>query len=560
MGKSFTVLVGLLLCMIPMRACTSLIVGKKASVDGSVIVSYNADSYGLYGFLYHRNAGKHLPGSKRRINCWDTNEYLGDIPEQEYTYNVVGNMNEHQVTIVESTFGGRKELLDTLRGPGAPKIDYGSLIYIGLERSRTAREAIKVMTDLVAQYGYASSGESFTIADAEEAWIMDMIGKGPGGHGAVWVAVRIPDDCISGHANQSRIRKFDMSDKENVMYSSDVVSFAREKGYYKGPNKDFSFSDAYSPTDFESAHFCDARIWSFFRAYNPEINKYQDYIMGKSKEAMPLYIKPNRLLSVNEICECMRDHYDNTFMEMAKDAGAGMYESPYRPTPLTFKVGDKLYYNERPISTQQTAFTTVAQMRSWFPSWIGGVQWFGTDDANMIAYTPVYCCTTDIPKCLAGGTASDIKFSWDSSFWVCNWISNMIYMKYNLMIADLREVQNDLEGMYHKEQPNVERKAKELYDDDPQLVQTYLTNYSNDCANKTFKRWKKLGEFLLVKYNDMTVRPVKKNSIGEWEFKKTKFGYGEEPTRVGYPKPMQEDIVKKTGDRFLVPSENHDKK
>jgi Dipeptidase len=333
-------------------ACTNLIVGKNASADGSVIVSYSADSYGMFGELYHYPAAVHPKGSMRKIYEWDTGKYLGEIKEATNTYNVVGNMNQFQVTIGETTFGGREELADS-----TGIMDYGSLIYVALQRSRTAKEAIGIMTDLVKEYGYYSSGESFTVADPNEVWILEMIGKGPGIKGAVWVAVKIPDDCISAHANQSRIHKFDMNDKNNCLYAPDVISFAREKGYFDGLNSEFSFADAYNPLDFGGARYCEARVWSFFNMFNKQVGEqYLAYAQGKSKEPMPLYIKADRKLSVRDIQKAMRDHYEGTALDITNDFGAGPFKTPYRLSPLSFNVDGEEYFNERPISTQQTAF------------------------------------------------------------------------------------------------------------------------------------------------------------------------------------------------------------
>lgn len=383
-------------------ACTNLIVGKNASADGSTIVSYSADSYGLFGELYHYPAGVHKKGTWIDVHEWDTGKYLGRIEQARQTYNVIGNMNEFQLTIGETTFGGRPELVDT-----TGIIDYGSLIYLGLQRSRTAREAIKVMTELVQEYGYYSSGESFTIADPNEIWIMEMIGKGPGVRGAVWVAVRVPDDCISAHANQSRIHQFDMSDKDNCMYSPDVISFAREKGYFDGVNKDFSFAKAYAPLDFGARRYCEARVWSYFNMFTARGNEFLPYILGDTDTPMPLFVKPDRKISVQDVKNAMRDHYEGTPLDISKDFGAGPYHTPYRLSPLSFKVGDKEYFNERPISTQQSGFVFVAQMRSTLPDAIGGVLWFGTDDANMTVFTPVYCCTDKVPVCYSRADGAD---------------------------------------------------------------------------------------------------------------------------------------------------------
>ena len=420
---------------------------------------------------------------------------------------------------------------------------------MGLQRSRTAREAIKVMTDLVKEYGYYSGGESFTIADPNEVWIMEMIGKGTGVKGAVWVAVRIPDDCIAAHANQSRIHQFDLNDKENCMYSPDVISFAREKGYFNGKNKDFSFADAYAPADFSALRFCEARVWSFYRKHNAEMDKYLSYIMGETKEPMPLYIKPDKKVSLQDIQNDMRDHYEGTPLDMTKDLGAGAYNSPYRPSPLTFKVDGQECFNERPISTQQSAFTFVAQMRSNLPNAVGGILWFGLDDANMIAYVPVYCCTDRVPDCFAGDKGADgVTFSWDNSFWVCNWVSNMIYPRYGLMIDDLRAVQSRLEKGFFDAQADIEKKAVELYESDPVQAKKFLTDYTVASAENMHKEWRKLGEFLIVKYNDIVVKKVK-----DGQFERTENGIGAFPNRPGYPEDYNRKVIKETGDRYKMP-------
>ncbi len=525
-------------------ACTNLIVGKKASADGSVIVSYNADSFGMYGFLYHSPAATHQQGEMLKVYEWDTGKYLGDIAQVEHTYLVNGNMNEFQVTIGETTFGGREALVDT-----TAVVDYGSLIYIALQRSRSAKEAIKVMTDLVKEYGYRSEGETFTVADPNEAWILEMVGKGPGVRGALWVAVRVPDDCIAAHANQSRIHQFNMDDKENCLYSPDVVSYAREKGYFTGMNKDFSFADAYCPADFGALRFCEARVWGFYRKYDNSMDAYLSYIKGESKVPMPLFIKPSRKLSVQDIQNDMRDHYEGTELDLTKDISAGPYDSPYRPSPLSFQVDSVKCFNERPVSTQQTGFTFVAQMRSTLPNAIGGVLWFGVDDANMIAYTPVYCCNTKVPDCYASGKGDCITFSWDSAFWICNWVSNMIYPRYSLMIDDLRKVQNRLETKFHTDQQEIEAKALALNTEHPEQAKELLTNYTNETAMNAFTEWKHLGEYLVVKYNDLV---IKKEKDGKMQYSET--GLCPPPTRPGYPVKFQREILKQTGNRYVEKS------
>jgi dipeptidase len=523
-------------------ACTNLIVGKNASTDGSTIVSYSADSYGLFGELYHYPAATYPKGTMLSVYEWDTGKYLGQIEQARRTYNVIGNINEYQVTIGETTFGGRPELRDTLG-----MIDYGSLIYIGLQRSRTAREAIKVMTELVQQYGYYSGGESFTIADPNEIWIMEMTGKGPGIRGAVWVAVRVPDDCISAHANQSRIHTFDMEDKNNCMYSSDVVSFAREKKYFDGMNKDFSFANAYNPLDFGGRRYCEARVWSYFNMFTDRGPEFLPYITGETDTPMPLYLRANRKISVQDIKNAMRDHYEGTPLDISNDFGAGPYKAPYRLTPLSFEVDGKKYFNERPISTQQAGFVFVSQMRSGKHNPIGGVLWFTLDDANMSVFTPVYCNTTRVPDCYRANGADYSTFSWESAFWIYNWVSNMVYPRYSLMIDDLRAVQTGLEDTFNQMQTGVEATAERLFEKDPEAAKAFLTRYTEMTAQNAFLTWKKLGEFLLVKYNDGTVKRVKNG-----EFERNAIGRTAPVIRVGYPKEFLEEYVKQTGDRYKI--------
>ena len=527
-------------------ACTNFIVGKNASKDGSVIVSYSADSYGMFGELYHYPAAVHGKDAMRTIHEWDTGKYLGQIKEARQTYNVIGNMNEFQVTIGETTFGGREELVDT-----TGIMDYGSLIYVALQRSRTAKEAIKVMTDLVKEYGYYSSGESFSIADPNEAWIMEMIGKGPGVKGAVWVAVRIPDDCIAAHANQSRIHQFSLDDKDNCIYSPDVISFAREKGYFNGLNKDFSFADAYCPLDFGGLRACEARVWSFYNMFNKSIgDAFLPYIQGKSKEPMPLYIRPTAKVSVRDIQHAMRDHYEGTPLDITNDMGATAFSMPYRLSPLTFEVDGQKYFNERPISTQQSAFTFVAQMRANLPDAVGGVLWFGTDDANMTVFAPVYCCTDRLPACYTSTNADCVTFSWDSAFWIYNWVADMIRPRYSLMIDDMRKVQNKLEDTYADAQAGIEQAAVALLEKNPVKGKEFLTNYTCMTAQAAVDSWKKLGEYLIVKYNDGVVK--KTNKDGSLMKPEYEYGHNAPLVRPGYPKEFLEELVKATGDRYKV--------
>jgi dipeptidase len=528
----------------PVEACTNFIVGKKASADGSVLVSYSADSYGMFGELYHYPAGKHAKGEMRDIHEWDTGKFLGQIKEASETYNVIGNMNEFQVTIGETTFGGREELADS-----TAIMDYGSLIYVALQRSRTAREAISVMTSLVKEYGYYSEGETFSIADPNEAWMMEMIGKGPGVKGAVWVAVRIPDDCIAAHANQSRIHQFPLNDKENCLYSSDVISFAREKGYFNGLNKDFSFADAYCPRNFGGVRYCEARVWSFYNQFSKQIgDKYLPYIQGESDDPMPLYIKVDKKLSVADVRNAMRDHYEGTPLDITNDLGAGPFKSPYRLSPLSFEYEGETYFNERPISTQQSAFSFVAQMRDNLPDAVGGVLWFGTDDANLTVFAPVYCCTTTIPACYRSDEADCVTFSWNSAFWIYNWVADMVRPRYSQMIDDVRRVQSGLEDTYIDAQEGIEAAAVKLYAENPDKAKEFLNNYTTMMAMNAVDSWKHLGEYLIVKYNDGVVK--KTNADGS--LMRPKYGNGAPLTRPGYPKEFQEILVKATGDRYKV--------
>ncbi|WPB76496.1 C69 family dipeptidase [Archangium violaceum] len=515
-------------------ACTSLLVNKGATADGSSFITYAADSHELYGELYYTPARRNAPGAMRDIVEWDTGKFLGRIKEAPVTYTVVGNMNEHQLSISESTFTGRKEL----EGP-AGIIDYGSLIYTALERAKTAREAIKVMTDLVAEYGYASTGESFSIADPKEAWILEMIGKGTGQKGAVWVARRLPEGYLSAHANQARIRQFPLNDAENTVYSPDVVSFAREKGWYTGADKDFSFADTYHPLDFESVRFAEARVWSIFRRAAPSAGLGADYVDGSAPtKRLPLWVKPDKKLTVQDVMGLMRDHFDGTPLDMTKDVGAGPYAAPYRWRPMTWEVDGKKYFHERAISTQQTGFSFVAQMRAWMPGPIGGVLWFGVDDTSTTVYTPMYAGIRTAPRNLATGVASRGQFSWDSSFWVFNWVSNQAYARWSDMSVDVHKVQGELEGQFLADQADIEKAALELYKSSPEQARTYLTAYSTQQGDKVHTRWRKLGEQLLVKYIDGNVR----DEQGKVNHPK-------------YPESWYRHIVRDTGARLALPEE-----
>ena len=531
------------------EACSNFIVGKKASVDGSVMCSYSADDYGMFQYLCHYPAAKHAKGEMRKIFDWDSNKYYGEIPEAAETYNVIGNINEWQVTIGETTYGGREEMVDS-----TGIMDYGSLIYVALQRSKTAREAIKVMTSLANTYGYNSGGETFTICDPNEAWIMEMMGKGAGSKGAVWVALRIPDDAICAHANQSRIGKFNMKDKKNVMYAKDVVSFARSKGWFKGKDADFSWKMAYAKPDFSGRRFCDARAWAMLNHFY-DMSPYLDWALGKNPDAqdMPLWVVPNKKVSVQDVENVMRDHYEGTPLSVAdgSDIGGGIWEMPYRPTPLMYKVDGKQYFNERPVSTQQSGFVFVSQMRSWLPREIGGVFWFANDDANMAAFTPVYCSMTERPECYNTPGADAVHFSKKNAYWVCNMTSNMVYPRYSLMFPTLKEVRDSLDNSYFAAQAGVEKKAQELYAQNPQAAVKYLNDYSVEKAQQMLARWNQLFEFMVVKYNDMIIKPTDKNGT----FEKTPYGLGATPVRPGYPEKFAKQLVKQSGDKFLVPEE-----
>lgn len=529
-------------------ACTSFLVGKKASTDGSAFITYNADSYGMFGRLKYYPAAKHPKGTMRRIVDGDTNHYLCDIPEAAETYAVMGQINEYQLAITETTFGGREELDGAGEG-----IDYVSLMTLGLQRAKTAREAIKVMTELVNKYGYASSGESFSIADPNEVWMMEMVGKGKGREGAVWVAVRIPDDCIAAHANHSRIHKFDLKDKDNVMYAKDVITFARQKGYFTGKDADFSFSATYAPADFGAIRYCDTRVWSFYNKWVEGMDQYLDYATGKAigkHEPMPLYFKPKCKLSLADVMESNRDHYEGTPFDVTKDAGAGAYCMPYRPSPLTWKHEGKTYFNERPISTQQTAFTVVAQVRDYLPNAIGGVLWYANDDPNMAAYTPVYCGNNAVPECYNVAEADDVTFSIKSAFWVCNWVANMTYPRYSQMFPSLKAVRDRLETTYFDRTKQIEGAAGKLFEHNPADAVKYLTVYSQQCSEEMMSAWLKLAEYQIVKFNDMVVKPEK-----DGKFELTPDGIAVPPVRPGFDESQKETIVRETGDKYLLPTE-----
>jgi dipeptidase len=517
------------------------------------MITYSADSHTLYGELYFQPSADYPEGAMRDVYEWDTGKYLGQIEQVAHTYQVVGNINEHQLAIGETTFGGREELHTQSEGI----IDYGSLIYITLQRAKTAREAIKVMADLVEQYGYYSSGESFSISDPNEVWILEMIGKGEGEKGAVWVALKVPDGYISGHANQARITKFPVDDPANCIYSRDVISFAREKGWFDGRNTDFSFSDTYAPVDFGAARFCEARVWAGFRKVNSQMDPYQDYAMGKiekdknnyTSNRIPLWVKPDTLLTLKDVFGMMRDHFEGTPLDMTGDIGAGPYKLPYRWRGLTWQVDSVNYCNERAISTQQTGFSFIAQCRLGFPDPIGGILWFGVDDTYSTCYMPMYCGITEIPESLRTGNGDILSWSDNSAFWLFNLTTNLCYLRYDDMIKDLQVVQNELETKFINYNLAVDQAAITLwYSGKRELARQFITEYSANQADLTFKKWKELSRYLIVKYKDGNIMKEKNG-----DFERNEFGkIPPTPNQPGYPDWWYRRIVKETGDHFKM--------
>lgn len=545
-----------LLLLAPTFACTNLIVGKKASVDGSVMCSYNCDGFGFAGSLFFSPAAHHQPGEQIAINGWGPVHEGQYVSQVEHTYGVVGLMNEHQLTIVETTFDGR---LDMVNRDGL--FDYFSLMRITLQRAKNAREAIRTMAELVEQYGYNSSGETFTICDPDEAWIMEMIGKGPDRKGAVWVALRIPDDCICAHANLSRIRQFPLEQKKSFralssknlknilrpevecVYAYDVITLAREKGFFQGADADFSFRDAYCPIDFENVRYADARVWSFFRHHTStsEMDQYLPYINGDFSKIdhLPLWIRPDKPLSLRDIQRDMRDHFEGTPLDMTADMTAGPWGMPIRPLPMHFKDSEgNDYFRERPIATQQSGFTMTCQMRSWLPSEIGGVTHFNCDDADMVAYVPLYCCITQVPDAFRPENNQRLEFSFESAFWVNNWVANMVYPRYSMMIGDLREAQKELEDYYAADQDSVLAAITPMTHG--QRIE-FLTRRSATYTQMMMDRWNKLAKTLIVKYNDQVVKNPPKP--------------GERWTRYstpGYDQQFIDAIGPSTGDRYKL--------
>ncbi|MCD4680407.1 MAG: C69 family dipeptidase [Bacteroidales bacterium] len=546
-------------------SCTNFIITKGASIDGSVMISYSADSHVLFGELYFWPAAKYEKGSMLDVYEWDTGKYLGKISQAEETYSVVGNMNEHQVAIGETTYGG----LDTLHSQAGAIMDYGSLMYIALQRSRSAREAIKVMTELVEEYGYYSSGESFSVSDANEAWIFELIGKGEGEKGAIWVARRVPDGYVCGHANQARITTFPLENGKNsissknidkifneeveCVYTHDVISFAKEKGFYKGKDKNFSFSDTYAPVSFGGARFCEIRVWAMFRAVNKDMEKYYDYVRGDIHHAdngyasnrMPLWVKPDRKISNHDMMNFMRDHLEGTPLDMRTDIGAGPFHNPYRWRPLTWKVDNVAYCNERATATQQTGFSFIAQSRNWLPDTIGGIFWFSVDDAASSVYVPMYCGITKVPKAYERGNGAMMEFTTDAAFWVFNQVSNFAYTRYEIIHPEIDSLQNILERKYIAHTPEIDKAAEQLYNDNKELGLEYITDYSVNVGNNTVDIWRDFYGYLFARFMDGN---VKRKDGDKQNPKLNQPGYGEE---------WYKRIVKDTGDKLKVIGKAH---
>lgn len=556
------------------EACTNYLITKGASADGSTIVTYIADSHVRYGELYYQAAADWKEGDMLTLYDRGSAKPLGQIPQIAHTYQTLGFMNEYQVTIGETTFDGRKELHDT-----TGIVDYGSLMFVALQRSKTAREAIKVMADLVAEHGYASTGESFSIGDPNEVWIMELIGKGTdlkvdkktgktynADKGAVWVAIRIPDGYISAHANQSRISTFQLSDGKKsitnkqwnllqnadveIVYSEDVIDFAKRKGYFKGNDKDFSFCDAFNPVDFQGARFCELRVWSFYNRVSDDMAQYWDYATGKdlSKPRMPLYIKPNRKISVSDVMTFKRDYLQGTELDMTKDAGAGPFGSPVRWRPLTWKYNDTSYFHERATVTQQTGFSFISQMRSWLPNSIGGIHWFAVDDVNTTVYVPFYCSINSVPETYAVGNGDMLDYSENAAFWVFNRVAHFAYLFYNRVYPDIAVVQKELESKFVDYISAIDDGALNLYKKNPELAVNFLTDFSCNMADLTVDRWQKLSDYLLVKYLDGNVKKEK-----DGEFLRNPYGFPQSPSYPGYPDFYKKQIIDETGEKFKLP-------
>lgn len=539
-------------------ACTNIIVTKDASADGSTMVSYAADSHWLYGELYLRPAGTFKPEAMRQVIEWDTYKPLGNIPEATQTYQRLGNMNEHQLIIGETTWGGREEQINE-----GGLMDYGSLIYIALERAKSAREAIRLIAELANTYGYCSEGETFSIADKDEAWIMDLVGKGKE-KGIVWVACRVPDGYICAHANQARITRFPLHDSGNCQYSPDVISFARARGWFSGSDEEFSFRDAYNPLDFGGARGCEARVWSAFNILcdghftyvdasgnerGASADDYLNYAMGHDLNAeMPLFVKPSRKITVKDVADAMRDHYEGTPMDMRVDAGAGGNACPYRWRPMSLKVDGVEYVNERAIATQQTGFWFVAQARPSLPDVVGALVWFGVDDAATSWLTPIYVCSTEVPECFKVGNGDLLHYSAKSAFWINNRVSNSCYRMYNLMEPFVREKIDAFENeQIGKAVPEMDKKLAELvHSGKAGKAVKQMTDFSTKTAQKQFKAWVKLEETLLVKFIDGNVKA--QDSKGNFKHTKYHDGTPEDLTQPGYTERFKRAIVRDNGE------------
>ena len=535
-------------------ACTNMLVGKKASVNGSTMISYNADSHTLYGELYYTPAADHAPGAMRKVIEWDTNKPLGEIPQPAHTYRVVGNVNEWQVTIAESTWGGRHRLSDK-----NGIIDYGSLIYIALERSKTAREAIDVMTSLVSEYGYYSSGETFSIGDPNEIWVMDLVGKGTGNTGAVWVAQRIPDDCISAHANQARIHKFPQAKKklnkkmnryevgDSCMFSADLIPFGRTLGY-EGSDADFDFAATFGDLDYSAFRGCDGRVWAFFNRYASGMERYFDFVdMVEGAEVLPLYVKPDRLLSHRDIQDALGDHFEGTPWDMTKDVGGGPFHSPYRWRPMHFEVDGVTYTHERAIGTQQTGFSFVAEMRGWLPREVGAKTWFAADDAATAIFMPIYNNILEAPLCLRVGNGDMLTFSWTSAFWMTNWVANQCYSRYEDMKVDVDRVRNKIMDRWDAETDSIDAQAVALLKNSTSDVTAFLNEYTARESNGATEAYKDLGIYLLVKYLDGNIKQEK-----DGEFARTPYGMADHPKQPKYSEEFYRAIVNQIGDKIKV--------
>ena len=563
------------------QACTNVLITKGASTDGSTMISYAADSHQLYGELYYAPAAVWNVGDMRQINEWDTGKLLGYIPQVARTYQRVGNMNEHQLIIAETTYGGRPELED-------PKgiMDYGSLIYVALERAKTAREAIDIIVDLANTYGYYSSGESFSFADTEEVWVMDLIGKGPNNKGIVWVARRVPDGYICAHANQARISTFPQNDPENCIYAPDVISFAREMGYFEGEDKDFSFCDAYAPLDFSGMRGCEARAWSAFNILcdgkftfedengnlvTKDAYDYIDYAMGWDKtKRFPLFVKPSRKISVKNVADVMRDHYEGTPMDMTQDIGAGGNALPYRWRPMSFEYEGNSYMNERAIATQQTGFWFVGQSRGWLPDEIGGINWFGCDDAATSYLTPIYTCISEVPECFRVGNGDMITYSPTSAFWMTNRVANACYKAYDIMFPTVDAEIDAWEAAMVEAVAKADAEALAIYKaaeaapakkirrndkvrkvvDKFTPVRTYLTTFSVENAQKIFDKWVALEQLLLVKFIDGNVKA--QNEDGSFVTNEHTDCIPAQITQPGYTDKWKEAVAKDHGDVVIM--------